>query len=465
MTPGKLPDYQEWADLVYGRWTRLPEQRWSGGSLDTRTLRKGELFIAVRGEQVDGHDFLAQAKEQGAVAAVVEKEQPVDLPQLVVENSIRTLQTMAAETRRCFTGKVFGITGSCGKTTTKEILGTLLRRIAPTQVTEGNFNNTLGVPLTLLGLQPEHQFAVIEAGINRPGEMVLLSRLIDPDEVLLTSIAPVHLEKLGSLENIAREKTSLGRKRGGISDLTLTSSCLPYEAVKNYPGRVRALRRQPETVQAEAEWWYGEGELVLRYPLEKEGETKEECYALSSLSEGMTENLVLALWVARREGLSSTEAAKVLQEWRPRGNRGRVVRRSGGCWYIDCYNANPASLRDSLAFFTEVLADDDPSARLFLLGTMEELGEERETLHREVLEERKWRPTDTFLLFGEQAATMQEALIKAGVEGGKISLNPSLEQARERVDKFSGSVFAKGSRRYMLEKAFPSEERTKEKPC
>ncbi|MCC5789915.1 MAG: UDP-N-acetylmuramoyl-tripeptide--D-alanyl-D-alanine ligase [Opitutales bacterium] len=465
MTLGKLPDFQGWADLVYGQWTRIPEQHWIGGSLDSRTLRKGELFFAVRGEKVDGHDFVEQAWERGAVAAVVEKEQSVDLPQLVVENSIRTLQTMAAETRRCFTGKVFGVTGSCGKTTTKEILATLLRRIAPTHATEGNFNNTLGVPLTLLGLQPEHRFAVIEAGINRPGEMVLLSRLIDPDEVLLTSIAPVHLEKLGSLKNIAREKTSLGRKRGGISDLTLTSACLPYAPVKGYPGHVRVLRKQGEAVEADAEWWSGEGEIIFRYPLRQAGNTPEECYALSPLSQGMMENLVLALWIARREGLASPEAAKTLQEWRPRGNRGRVVPKAHGCWYIDCYNANPVSLRDALDFFQQVLTAKHTTPRLYLLGTMEELGEHREALHREVLAEREWQSGDTFLLFGEQAETMQKALRSKGVAAERITVNPALAEAGQRVEEFAGSVFAKGSRKYMLEKAFFTETLNKEKSC
>jgi UDP-N-acetylmuramoyl-tripeptide--D-alanyl-D-alanine ligase len=195
-----------------GRWTRLPEAPLTGFSADSRQLRPGQAFVALKTGRRDGHGFLAEAGRAGAVAALVAAAQAdAALPQLVVPDPLTALQAIAREHRRSFAGPVIGISGSAGKTSTKDLLARLLGgERGGVLATEGNLNNHLGVPLTLLRLDPRaHAFAVIEAGISAPGEMAALAAMIEPDAAVITLVAPAHLEALGGIEGVAREKALL----------------------------------------------------------------------------------------------------------------------------------------------------------------------------------------------------------------------------------------------------------------
>ena len=213
-----MPDFdsaklQAWTS---GEWKSGAPSTISGFSIDTRTLQRGELFIALKTENGDGHDFLAKAKNAGASGALVARFSPnLSLSQLLVGDPLAALQTMAALHRQEFHGPVIGVTGSCGKTSTKELLALLLGDDQVHRNRE-NYNNHLGVPLTLLEIDPEtHDFAIIEAGMNIPGEIESLSRLIDPTASIITMVANTHLEAFGSIECIAREKSMLGPSHPG----------------------------------------------------------------------------------------------------------------------------------------------------------------------------------------------------------------------------------------------------------
>ena len=180
-----------------------------GCSTDSRHTNDGELFIALRGEFHDGHDFVEQARSQGANAALVERSLPLDLPMIVVDNARMAMARLAEHWRTRFTIPLVAITGSNGKTTVKEMLTAILSRHAKVHATRGNLNNDIGVPLTLFGLDSQHLFAIVEMGANHPGEISLLSRMSHPTVALITQCAPAHLEGFGSIDGIARAKAEI----------------------------------------------------------------------------------------------------------------------------------------------------------------------------------------------------------------------------------------------------------------
>ncbi|MCK4869636.1 MAG: UDP-N-acetylmuramoyl-tripeptide--D-alanyl-D-alanine ligase [Gammaproteobacteria bacterium] len=175
-------------------------------SIDTRSLQRGDVFIALHGPNFDGHDYLAMAAEKGASAAIVEREVTTTLPLIIVDDSFATFCDLAKERRQALSIPISAITGSCGKTTTKTMLANILNGVGETLATEKNFNNNIGVPLTLLKIMPEHKFTVIEIGANMKHEIAFAAEIASPDIAIITNAAPVHLEGFGNLDSVARIK-------------------------------------------------------------------------------------------------------------------------------------------------------------------------------------------------------------------------------------------------------------------
>jgi UDP-N-acetylmuramoyl-tripeptide--D-alanyl-D-alanine ligase len=425
-----------------GRWTCPPRSPLTGFTADSRTLRPGQVFVAVRTERRDGHDFLAAAAAAGAPAALVSAPRAgAALPQLVVPDPLSALQAIARAHRRAFTGPVVGITGSAGKTSTKELLALLLGAAdgaspSPVLATEGNLNNHLGVPLTLLRLDPAaHRFAVIEAGISAPGEMAPLADMIEPDLVLVTLVAAAHLAALGGLEGVAREKAVLAaRVRPGGCAL-FPPQCASFAAF-------RALSGPTQTVAAEVRQLGETTEFTI--PGDAAGP-----YALRRVSAGMAGNAALAVSAARRLGIPPDQIRSRLARWAPAPLRGQVRRDGGRLVYLDCYNANPASMADALAGFAG-LAPAGP-ARLFVLGCMEELGAGSARYHRELGESLRLGPADLAILIGEQAGEIQAGARAGGARADQLVVAADAADVRGLVEGFAGPVFIKGSRRYRLE--------------
>ncbi|MDQ2694202.1 MAG: Mur ligase family protein, partial [Pseudomonadota bacterium] len=183
-----------------------PDAAVTGVGTDTRTLNPGELFVALSGPRFDGHDYLQQARERGAVGALVSRRVSVDLPQIVVPDTRLALGRLAAAWRRGYSGPLLALTGSNGKTTVKEMLKAVLSVRGPVLATKGNLNNDIGVPLTLLNINAQHAYAVIEMGANHGGEIAYLTALARPDVALITNAGPAHLEGFGDLDGVARGK-------------------------------------------------------------------------------------------------------------------------------------------------------------------------------------------------------------------------------------------------------------------
>jgi len=441
-----------------GAWTKRPSSPISGFVMDSRIIRSGELFLALRTERRDGHDFLAAAKAAGASGAIVSRHvTEVDLPQLVVEHPLAAFQAIGRSHRQAFGGRVIGITGSCGKTSTKELLALLLGgEEEGVLATEGNLNNHLGVPLTLTRIDPSlHRMAIVEAGISGPGEMDVLASMIEPDLVVTTLVAPAHLQELGGLEGVAGEKSRLSACLKATGLAVFPRQCADFGAFRNLgvnrmilePADVLRPSEPPQDVVYFTTTHREDFSVVaLAY-----GKPPPQVFTFRRVSQGMAQNAALAICSALWLGVSPSLVQRRLQDWRPAHWRGELVRDAGRLFYLDFYNANPASMQDALDSFVSVSGESAP--RLFVLGCMEELGSDAAAFHRDLGRRLRLRGGDRAFVIGGHASQVLEGLSESGTSSGQAEVCTTADEISTRVATWPGSVFVKGSRRYQLEKA------------
>jgi UDP-N-acetylmuramoyl-tripeptide--D-alanyl-D-alanine ligase len=443
-----------------GRWSGRPASAPSGFSVDTRRIAPGQAFVALKTGKRDGHDYLAEALRAGASAAIVARTVPgVPLPQLVVADPLAALQAIAREHRRAFHGTVVGITGSAGKTSTKELLALLLGgESAGVLATEGNLNNQIGVALTLCRLNPErHRYAVVEAGISAPGEMAKLAEMIEPDLAIVTLVGPAHLEELGSLEAVAREKAVLAAsvRRGGIC--VFPGTCEAFAAFRALP-RMASLVVEPVGKIGDKVPQRGR----IAFSASHSGDTTTVALAfgppppvlvkLRRVTDGMAQNTAMALCAAMRIGIQRKDMERRMLSWNPAPLRGEWKLSEGRRLYLDCYNANPASMADALGSFDAVAPRDEP--RLLVIGCMEELGPDAQRYHVELGRSLQLRPGDQLVAIGGLAGAIRQGALESGADAGQIEVSETVGPLSGRLSAFRGSVFVKGSRRHELEKAF-----------
>lgn len=447
----------EWKPEELAAWTggswqgNLPSQPLGAFCHDSRKLQAGEIFVALTTGRRDGHDFLRVAQEAGAAGAIVARPNfNLCLPQLVVADPLAAMQEVAAIWRRAFPGPVIGITGSCGKTTARSILSELLGPAC--HATTGNQNNGIGVPLTLTGLDPrEHDYAVVEAGIDRPGEMAVLAQMIRPTLTLFTNIGDAHLDRLGNREGVAAEKSRLGWENAATAVLGYDS--LRYAPFSNWPGITRVL--YPHEARASGDRWSLEPPAIpltqrIRLTTEEWG---EGTFDLASASEGVAHTAALCLMVASHIGIEAREARARLAHWRPLRQRGEVIVRNRQTFYVDCYNSNPAALRDALVAFRSC-AGRQPCC--FVLGAMKELGADSARLHREAVRDLTLAPLDRLIAIGEEARAFADAVLANGAEAHQLTWVAQASDARPTLETFEGWVLLKGSRACALETLLPN---------
>jgi UDP-N-acetylmuramoyl-tripeptide--D-alanyl-D-alanine ligase len=409
----------ELASGAGGRWIGTPPAEVTGVSTDTRQLVPGALFVALRGERFDAHDFLAEARARGASAAMVEESRAgaaaaAGLPLLAVRDTLQGLAMLARFHRRRFAIPLVGVTGSNGKTTTREMIGLVLRTRGPVLKTEGNLNNEVGVPLTLLGLEAEHRRAVIEMGMSHPGEIARLAAMAEPQVGVVTMAGAGHVEYFGGLvDGVADAKAELyfALPPAGI-------------AVAN-AGDARMLRRAQASGRALITFAVGRGEkgdvqvlevlehgeAGLRFTLglgQKEVEVRLPLVGLHNAA-----NAAAAAATAMALGYSDREIAEGLAQVKPVGRRLRVERLASGVTLVDdCYNANPASMSAALRTLAAlVTAGGRPVA---VLGDMLELGPMEEEAHRALGREAAGAVA-SLALFGPRTRLAAEAARAAGL--------------------------------------------------
>jgi UDP-N-acetylmuramoyl-tripeptide--D-alanyl-D-alanine ligase len=444
----------EWSG---GRWTTEPGGPLLAFAIDTRKLRPGDIFVALKTAKNDGHAFLADAAAAGASAALVATPNPaLALPQLVVRDPLVAFQAIARAHRRTFGGRVIGISGSAGKTSTKDLLGLLLGGASCGVVaTEGNLNNHIGVPLTLTRIDPaRHTFAVIEAGISAPGEMQPLADMIEPDVSLITLVAPAHTEELGGIEGVAREKAILPAATNTSGVAIFAKASEEFAAFRELDVRKMVVERAEVVRPAEPpkdKVYFAvshraeETAVSLAY-----GKPPPLTFVFRRVSDGMAQNAALAICAALWLGVPRDVIQARLAGWKPAKLRGEIRRLDGNLMYLDCYNANPASMADALAAFVAIAPADEP--RLYILGCMEELGPEAPAHHRALGRSLPLRDNDQLLVIGTHAHSVCAGVLEQGDFTHQIQIVSSLEPMSAALAEWRGAVFVKGSRRYQLEK-------------
>ena len=446
-------DPREVAGWVSGSWFEgLTPKRIHNFCFDTRLLQPGDCFVALTHGVRDGHDFVAEAIERGAGAVMLERVQSCLLPQLVVADTLLAMEAIATAVRDAYHGLVTGITGSCGNTTTKEMLRQLLGE-SRTHATKANWNNRMGVPMTLFGLQ-DQDYAVVEAGINQPGEMAHLGRMIAADLVIVTHIGPAHLELLKSVERVAAEKAQLMQYARSHAKLILPAEASTYAEFAPFSSRSIVLASDDSAVPGNAAW-------VIRYQHRPTGiRLFDTDFEIASTSRGVQSNAALAIVAARELGVNLKTVRERMAAWRPGAIRGQILRAGAQRYYIDCYNANPASMLDALAAFGRTIASTEP--RGYVLGAMNELGSAAEELHCSVGRSLRLRTGDRAWFVGPDLLTAAYArgAHEVGCQSEQIRCVDSVEKLKSDVADFEAALFLKGSREYQLETLLPSDLQT-----
>jgi UDP-N-acetylmuramoyl-tripeptide--D-alanyl-D-alanine ligase len=352
-----------------------------GYSIDSRTVQPGELFFAVKGDRFDGHDFVQQALEQGAVSAVVRKDQltryAVKRCLLAVDDTLVALQTLATAVRRLWGKTAIGITGSVGKTTTKDAVAHLLSTRYNVHSSKGNFNNHFGLPLGLLKLEPENEIAVVEMGMSHAGEIAALCRIALPNEGIVTTVAPVHLEFFDSLAGIARAKYELIQSlpNGGTAILNDDDEYVSQFG-RDFKGKVVMFGLKP-SADVRAESIELLGPQGVRFDLVINGDRQRVHSPL--LGRHNIYNVLAAAAVAVQHKITLREIAEALPSLAAADKRGQVVQLDNITVINDCYNSSPKALMAAV----DTLSAIPGKRHIVVAGEMLELGATGEQLHRE----------------------------------------------------------------------------------
>ena len=437
-------DCDEIAGLLGAQWhPAAPSGVLVGVSTDTRTLAAGELFIALRGPNHDGHDWLAAARERGACAALVERRLPVPLPQLVVTDTRRALGQLAAAWRTRFAGLVLAVTGSNGKTTVKEMLAAILRQRGPVLATRGNLNNDIGLPLMLLQLRPEHGCAVLEMGASHAGEIAWLASLARPDVALVNNAGAAHLEGFGGLEGVARAKGELyaALPRGGTAVINADDAFASYWRTVGGARRVISFGLEKVAdVSAGVELSATGARLQLRTP---QGRAQAQ---LSVPGRHNVMNALAASACALAAGVGLKDISAGLAAFTPAPGRLASLPGAAGSRVMDdTYNANPSSLAAALAAVAA-----QPGEHWLVLGDMFELGADASRLHAACGTQARAAGFSRLFTLGEHSAEAARAFGSGALHFGQDA--EGLARAVLEILDPQVTVLVKGSRGMKMER-------------
>lgn len=415
-------------------------------STDSRAIEPGCLFIALEGERFDGHDYIDMAFAKGAAAVVARQKRAYSREEvLYVEDTQRALMELGGLYRDKFNLHMVGVTGSVGKTTTKDMIACVLSSQYETLKTPGNWNNEIGLPKTLLQLTPRHQAAVIEMGMTHAGEIVHLARITRPQAAVITSIGVSHIENLGSRTNILRAKLEIteGLSKGGALILNVDNDLLQTVrsrdftvigyAIENEDAQVRAVSlNERDSGTAFTICWQG-GEYPAWIPCRGEHNVLD---ALAAFAVGV------------QFGITPQQAAKALSAYEPSGMRQNIVEHGGFTVVEDCYNASP----DSMAAALRTLASMECRAkRIAVLGDMLELGDFSRQAHCQIGELAAESGVDLLLGYGPDSAAMVQAAQAAGCKAIHFEGKEELFQELCRQLAPGDIVWVKASRGMKLE--------------
>ncbi len=436
----------------------------AGVSTDSRTIKPGDCFFAIKGRNFDGHDYLAKAFSNGAACAVVSKDVDYqDRPVLQVADTVKALGKLAREYRESEDFKVVAVTGSAGKTTTREMIYHILKAHFKCHQAPRSFNTDIGVPLTLLGAEADCEIVIAELGSNHPGEIACLSKIAQPDIALITNVQPAHLAGFGTIQTIIEEKVSIaqGLRAGGTLIINgeipeLTEFC-----------RKKGL----QSLRLRSVLWTPYGGQALTFGTEAHCDYRAENFKTTAFAgsfsiegtevmvplpgAGNLQNALAAWAVCHKLGLSIRDFAEGMQTIQPVSSRVQVIKAGPLLILDDCYNANPGSMKNALECLAKISSTDKGRA-VFICGDMLELGDQSERLHNQLGEAIAAAGVEVLLAAGEFARLTTAAAQKAAddiLETACFDDNISLCNELKKLIRPGDIILVKGSRGCKLEEA------------
>lgn len=422
-----------------------PDVDYIGLSIDTRRIKPNNLFIAIRGERFDGHDFLELAKQQGAAAAIVDHVIDIDMPLVLVQDTRTALGELAQQHRRQFSIPIIALTGSCGKTTTKEMIRSILAEAGSVLTNFKNYNNDIGVPLTLLNLTDRHRYAVIEMGANHAGEIAYLTQITQPNVGLVTNIGPAHLQGFGSMTGVARAKAEIfsGLTKEGV-------------AIINADDEFTDVLQKASTIFRQVSFGLSETYdfSATNIQVDTDGKTtfllhapngKEMMLSLSLSGRHHVMNALAAAAATYPLGIKLAQIKSGLEKTQAVPGRMIVNKTKQGMTLIDdSYNANPSSVAVALN-----LLADYPGQRIFVMGDMGELGQDALNYHRQIGKLAKRLNIDFVYTYGDLSKETAKAF---GNHAKHYPNHRELILALKRYLSENAAILIKGSRSAQMEK-------------
>lgn len=401
----------------------------TGITIDSRQVQPGSMYVAVRGERVDGHRFVEASFESGAVCALVEEAPDCEGNYILVKSTLQAIKDIAEGYRKTLSAKVVGITGSVGKTSTKEMIASVLEQKFKVTKTLGNFNNEIGLPLTVFRVKEEDDIAILEMGISDFGEMSRLTKIARPDICVITNIGQCHLENLGDRDGVLKAKTEIfqGMKPGavavlnGADDKLLTIKEVQGSAPKFFGrennGKNQVFAKQIEDLGLEGTnitiGFKDDSELTALIPV---------------AGEHMVDNALAAALVGRELGLTMEEIKSGIESYETIAGRNHTIKTDKFTILDDCYNANPMSMKSALDIINK-----SKGRKVAVLGDMFELGEDETALHKEVGEYAGKSQLDVLICAGERCKYMAEEAKK--YPGKEVYHFADREEVITNIDK------------------------------
>lgn len=404
-------------------------------STDSRSIKKGDIFFALKGDNFDGNNFVFKAIEQGASLVVCDNKQIEKGDKILLcENSLTMLQSLATYHRKQLKTTIIGISGTNGKTTTKELIQTVLATKFKTLATKGNLNNHIGVPLTLLSIPYDTEIAIVEMGANHVGEIGFLSNIAMPDLAILTNIGTAHIEGFGSRENIIKTKKEL-------FEFVKNNSCekshifvnFDDEALKDETFSKKTTYSLNTKVDISAKACCENGYAQILY--------KDNLIASNLVGVYNAYNILAALTIGLHFGVELEQIKKAIEQYTPSNNRSQILKTNNNTLILDCYNANPSSCTCSI----EAFANMEANHKMVFMGAMKELGDVSIQEHKRVFELLQSKGFERIVLIGEEYRSVLE---------GKVEWYANSEEFKENLIKNKiedATILIKGSRSTKME--------------
>ncbi len=411
---------------------------------DTRDIEKGCVFVAIKGDRFDGHDFAVQSVEKGAVAVITEREIE-GITCIVTESTRRAYLKLAEYYRSKFSPILVGVTGSVGKTTTKEMISLVLSEKYNTLKTSGNLNNEIGLPKTLFNLDSSHKAAVIEMGMSHFGEIERLSTTAKPTIGVITNIGFSHIENLHSQQGILQAKMEILRGMDGSAPLVVCSDDISLYPLTYQLGRevISYGINNPDSDYKATD--IREDDDCTYFTVEYKGGKKE--VILHCIGRHNILNALAAFGIGIKSGLTENEIVSALKKYKPDGLRQNIVEKGEQTVIIDCYNASPDSMKASLT----VLSQLKNPRKIAVLGSMLELGNMSEMLHRKVGEFAFENKVDKLFCYGDDCKYTFETALSMGIDAEYINDKAKLSDTLKTYIQPNDAILFKGSRGMKME--------------